>query len=1356
MKKRLFLALFLPLFTLLLLFTLVNQPVSGHQSAAYYNSIFLDSFEENPDWMMKLNDNFKLSELSIPGTHDTMAVSFPVPVVDLWIRTQSMSLSSQLNRGIREFDMRLCYFNDLGGFRMYHGGIDLGTDFRHDVLDPINAFLQDHPYEVIFMGVNKDSGLIDPADNTRFLIDCGGDSAGDFANGFRDVMETYLQDIEDDEDNIDKVGQVWIPSGAPDPNNPTLGEVRGKIVILLEKKLSGLTNSDGHNWGIVVKDQSNAGSVFEIGNNWELTTRDEAYEKWDNLLSTQPITPEMRDIKHMLEAADGSTSNDIYLNALSASTAFPTICGTVSLDENSDWVKCMLSYNPVHPAFIASGHEFPYLNISSRLWTGNITQNCDGCFPINPFDPRPPIKCDQNKGNCYEDWPHRTCYFGKIVKLIDFPDPIPDLYGPTIVSRQCILYEGTNVMAMNYINSGKVTNKVGIVTADYPGPGLIEAIIGLNDPANPVPPVVDIPKPVPDPVEEGSSFHAEATFFDRNAEDTHICTVDYDDGNGPQPGDTAAIVNTCIGPPRMFDDDGDYLVTIEVTDNTNLKGTNSISIPIGNVLPAVEAGDDQTVNEGDLVSLAPATFTDPGILDTHTATIDWGDGTVDVTPGLTEPSGGADGTVAGSHIYADNDDSPYIVTVCVKDNFDYGDPETGKVCDFLVVTVNNVAPTVETPTVAPEPSDEGSPVAAWATFSDPGGAHDQPYTCEINYGDGGTDSLVVDHYGDFCDFLPSPHIYVDNDNYPVTVFVTDKDGGVGQKSTTHTVNNVAPTVVAGPNQEVNEGDVVSLAPATFTDPGILDTHTATIDWGDTTSSDGGVTEPSGSTDGTVDGSHVYADNGVYPVEVCVTDNDGGVGCDSLTVTVNNVAPTVEAGSDQEIKEGDELFLEPATFNDKGTLDTHTATIDWGDLSPEDVGVVTESPSGPPGNSNGADGSVAGSHVYVEDGLYVVTVCVEDDDGAKTCDMFNAVVENVPPIVEAGPDQTINEAETVVLAPATFTDPGILDTHTATIDWGEGTVEAGLLTEPSGETPGTVAGSHTYGDNGLYTITICVTDDDGGVGCDFFNATVNNLNPTTALDTSTAIPMDGGDVFLGRRGEEQDFSADGSDPGSDDLTFNWSFPPSANGASTIYYNDGANPDPFPSPAGIFPFNASDGNSSTFDAPGVYTVELNVEDDDGGTAADSLTLLITDNRDCTGVQAFWGQQFSGHGQTVIDPDRLQAYLDIVRFASAYFNDSNLGSLDDANAILVPGGGSNPDNRAIQEGLAAWLNFAAGGVLWNETIPHLDQTFAETIVDIEATLLNPDASKQDYNAAMQDGIKINTSKPSQAHCKEPAKKK
>ena len=121
--------------------------------------------------------------------------------------------------------------------------------------------------------------------------------------------------------------------------------------------------------------------------------------------------------------------------------------------------------------------------------------------------------------------------------------------------------------------------------------------------------------------------------------------------------------------------------------------------------------------------------------------------------------------------------------------------------------------------------------------------------------------------------------------YPVTLQVCDPHGECATDGTTVDVTNVAPVVNAGPDQIAFEGYPVALAPATFSDAGIPDTHTAIIAWGDGKSDPGVVSEAGGS--GTVSGSHVYAKPGSYTISVTVTDDDGGVHSDPLVVKVLN-------------------------------------------------------------------------------------------------------------------------------------------------------------------------------------------------------------------------------------------------------------------------------------------------------------------------------------------------------------------------------------------------------------------------------------------------------------------------------------
>ncbi|MFX1255897.1 MAG: PKD domain-containing protein [Promethearchaeota archaeon] len=276
-----------------------------------------------------------------------------------------------------------------------------------------------------------------------------------------------------------------------------------------------------------------------------------------------------------------------------------------------------------------------------------------------------------------------------------------------------------------------------------------------------------------------------------------------------------------------------------------------------------------------------------------------------------------------------------------------------------------------------------------------------------------------------------------------------------------TVNNVAPAVSAAADQTTDEGTAMSLDLTTFTDPGILDTHTAVINWGDSTIEAGSVWELAG--DGTVSGSHIYAEDGIYTVTLTVTDDDGGADTDTLIVTVNNVAPIADAGTDQTADEGAEVSFS-GSCTDPGWFDTQVYSWDFGDGSP----ATTES-----------DDSTA-THVYGDNGVYTVTLTATDDDGGVGTDTLTVTVYNVAPTIEAGDDQVVYSGDTVSFN-GSFSDPGLLDTHTIVWDLGDGTSVTDTLTF-----------DHIYLVANTYTVTLTVTDDDGGIGMDTLTVTVQRI------------------------------------------------------------------------------------------------------------------------------------------------------------------------------------------------------------------------------------------------------------------------
>jgi uncharacterized repeat protein (TIGR01451 family) len=102
-----------------------------------------------------------------------------------------------------------------------------------------------------------------------------------------------------------------------------------------------------------------------------------------------------------------------------------------------------------------------------------------------------------------------------------------------------------------------------------------------------------------------------------------------------------------------------------------------------------------------------------------------------------------------------------------------------------------------------------------------------------------------------------------------------------------TVENVAPVITSISNSspgvgDASEGQEITLD-AQFTDANTLDSHTALIDWGDGTITSGQVIESNGS--GSVFGSHIYIDGGIYNITLTLMDNHGGLADGNTTAVI---------------------------------------------------------------------------------------------------------------------------------------------------------------------------------------------------------------------------------------------------------------------------------------------------------------------------------------------------------------------------------------------------------------------------------------------------------------------------------------
>jgi uncharacterized repeat protein (TIGR01451 family) len=160
-------------------------------------------------------------------------------------------------------------------------------------------------------------------------------------------------------------------------------------------------------------------------------------------------------------------------------------------------------------------------------------------------------------------------------------------------------------------------------------------------------------------------------------------------------------------------------------------------------------------------------------------------------------------------------------------------------------------------------ADEGEEVHFDGDFVDPARTLTAGETVHWDFGDGETTTGTL---------TPS-HAYNDNGEYTVTLTITDGNGDVGYDSLLVTVDNVAPTVDAGPDQKAQPGELISFS-GDFTDPGADDTWTIEWDLGDGTF-----------INDTTAFDYAYDDPGIYTVTLTVTDDDGGVGDDTVEIRV---------------------------------------------------------------------------------------------------------------------------------------------------------------------------------------------------------------------------------------------------------------------------------------------------------------------------------------------------------------------------------------------------------------------------------------------------------------------------------------
>jgi hypothetical protein len=577
----------------------------------------------------------------------------------------------------------------------------------------------------------------------------------------------------------------------------------------------------------------------------------------------------------------------------------------------------------------------------------------------------------------------------------------------------------------------------------------IDAGTGLSSSVAPLP-----------PFEPNTQFNVSWSGTDAaNGSAISSFTIYVSDNDGPY---TAWLANTTLTSAPFVGQLGHTYAFYSLgTDNAgNVEPAHAVPDAVTLVPFPIQltAGPDQSVNEGDLVSLPGAMYTFSGHPQTLKLSADWGDGTVE--PGILIPSTGG-GTIGNTHRYAD--DGNYVVTLTLSDSS--GDSAV----DSLKVAVSNVPPTGTFGNNGPV--NEGLLVTiSFTNQLDPSSvdtAAGFKYSYDFN-NDGVFD--VVDSSNSSASF-----IFAEEGSYVVTGRIEDEDGSFTLYQTTVTVNDasLSPSAVT---LTPTEGATFTGVVASFTDAdpnGTASDYNATIDWGDGHISAAVISANSkGGFD--VSGTNTYLEEGSYQVTVAIRDAGGSM------ATANNKANVAEAalratGQNVTGQEGILLTATLASFIDadpNGTVGDYAASINWGDGSSASAGTIGVS---------GSTFIVSGSHAYPEEGNYTVSVTITDIGGSRVVATSTATVAIVPPTasLRGSSDGVPGQPRTFALG---ATDPSPVDQaagFTYVINWGDGSP---TLTVP--RVPGNGSGvklDHIFTKPGSYTVKETATEDGGTSG-----------------------------------------------------------------------------------------------------------------------------------------------------------------------------------------------------------------------------------------------------------------------------------
>ncbi len=404
----------------------------------------------------------------------------------------------------------------------------------------------------------------------------------------------------------------------------------------------------------------------------------------------------------------------------------------------------------------------------------------------------------------------------------------------------------------------------------------------------------------------------------------------------------------------------------------------------------------------------------------------------------------------------------------------------------------------------------------------------------------------------------------------------------------------------------------TLSNATFTDanlgaPSTGFTVTA-ANWGDGSASTAGLTVSGSNGNYTVNGSHLYTDEGTYNFSFTVTDVGGSTTTISGSTTVADAPLTAGTVSASGGVEGVTPTTLSATFTDanlNAPTSDFSGTINWGDGN-----AATQFTSADV-TANG-DGSfiINASYQYAEESgatPYNITVTINDVGTSTTTDTGTTTVADAP--LTAGTVSASGGVEgvTPTTLSATFSDANVnapASDFSGTINWGDGNPATSITSADvtaNGDGSFTINASYQYAEESgatPYSITVTINDVGG--------SSTSNIGSTTVADaplTAGTLSATGGVEFTTPTSLTATFSdANVNAPASDfSGTINWG---DGNPATNFDSSDvTANGD------GSFTINASYQYAEESGAT-PYTIAVTINDVGTSTTSDTGTTTVAD--------------------------------------------------------------------------------------------------------------------------------------------------